>query len=224
MPSQKAQSTINMPSPGKSFSITMERIHWKTDITLVHNILSPEECDHLIKLAEPNLARSGTFTSATDYRRTSSSYFLSSHQNDPVVKELIYRCSVVSNYPMSHVEIPQIVRYFPGEQFMNHIDNFPKDGDQYKWNGQRDYTFFIYLNEPDPEDPTQTGGETSFDAQKFKIKPKQGTAALWTNVDIVTGDDLEYDKICHSGLATANWTKYGMNVWIRHKPWGNYEY
>ncbi len=217
--------SVTNNNPGKKFTVTSERIHWDTDITLISDLLSPEECDHLIKIAEPKLTRSSTFSGKEDYRRTSSSVYLTDYKEDPVVKEIIYRCSILSGYPMSHVEIPQIVRYLPGQQFMGHADNFPAGNDNgIRW-GQRDYTFFIYLNEPDREaDPEQTGGETYFSGQDFRVKPKRGAAAFWRNVKVPTGEDEEYNKISHSGEKTDNWTKFGMNVWIRHKPWGNYTY
>ena len=211
---------------GVQFTVTAERIHWDTDITLFHDFLNKEECQHLIDLAEPKLKRSGTFTGPNDPRRTSSSVFLTAFRNDPIVKETIYRASVLSGYPLSHVEIPQIVRYKPGEKFVSHSDNYPLDSPNYKQSGQRDYTFFLYLNEPTPDDTEnpQTGGETFFTQLDLKIEPKQGTAVFWRNVNIVTGDDEKYAKICHSGEPTENWTKYGMNIWIRHKYWGTYTY
>lgn len=218
----------------EKFSVTAQRIHWDTDITLFEDLLSADECTHLIRLCDGHFKRSGTFSSANDPRRTSSSFFLTDFSDDPVVKSVVYRCSILCGYPASHVETLQVVRYLPGEKFVTHTDNYAKDSASYQHAGQRNYTFFVYLNDMDTDTtestgtlwdivPIKSGGETFFPDQNFKVSPKRGAAAFWRNIKIPDGSDEESSLIGHSGEPTVNWTKYGMNVWIRHRPFRHFD-
>ena len=36
---------------------------------------------------------------------------------------------------------------------------------------------------------------------------------FWRNIDVVTGNEVD---VFHTGITPVNWTKYGMNVWVRH--------
>ncbi len=203
-----------------SFTIDCQIAHRNPDLVLYRNLLSKAECDYLIDVAQPHLKRSLTFsTNGDDPRRTSSSAFSTSFPNDPIIKKLVDRCSALCGYPASHVEPPQIVRYFPGEKYIEHADNYAPNQKSYKLSGQRDYTFFIYLNEPSSND--FTGGETFFPKIEdgIKIKPERGMAVFWRNIKIPDRTDENRDWILHAGVPPDNWTKYGMNCWIRSKPW-----
>lgn len=213
-----------------NFDVTVEILHTNPNIIAYHGLLSKEETEHLINISDQHLRRSCTFTSANDSRRTSSTMFCNMFETDPVVRKVIHRCACLSSYPINNVEIPQIVRYLPGEHFASHSDCYPKDHQNYKWNGQRDFTFFIYLNDAgtcDPENSEinayESGGETFFDGLNFKVKPKCGTAIFWRNIDL-DNNELPYRRISHCGLPPKDWTKYGMNVWIRHKYFNHYNF
>lgn len=201
----------------QKFNVECEVVNRDPDIVCFRNLLSKAECDHLIKIAEPHLERSKTFSGNDDPRRTSSSAFSSKFKDDPVVHSINYRCSVLSAYPISHVEPTQVVRYLPGERYIDHRDNYNPDQLSYKISGQRDYTFFIYLNEPACDD--QTGGQTFFSQLGIGVRPERGMAVFWRNIKIPDGSDEDRDKILHQGIAPVGWTKYGMNVWLRRKPW-----
>ena len=218
-------------SYNQKFTVTAQRIHWNTDITVFEDLLSADECAHLINLCSGHFKRSGTFSSANDPRRTSSSFFLTDFCDDPVVKSVIYRCSILCGYPASHVETLQVVRYLPGERFVCHRDNYEHSSESYKHAGQRDYTFFAYLNDRESDAtesadeiiPVKSGGETHFPDQNFKVTPKRGSAAFWRNIKIPDGSDEDSALIGHSGEPTIGWTKYGMNVWIRHRPFRHFD-
>jgi len=213
------------------FDVSVEILRKNPDIILFRNLLSKEECEHIIAKAEKYMSRSRTFTSGNDPRRTSSSAFTNNKDffNDKIWNSIRERCAALSGFPVSHVEIPQIVRYFPGEKFMTHTDAYEKTAGSYKISGQRDYTFFIYLNEP-PTEIKNAGGETSFpcipkpgtDWEKrdfinpITVAPEQGMGAFWRSIDTVTGDTIK--NTWHEGLPTKGWVKWGMNVWIRHLP------
>lgn len=203
----------------EEFTVSVEKINTDPDVILYHGLITSEECDHLINLAEPHMSRSPTFSGKDDSRRTSTTTFCSSFSKDIVLRKVMHRCSSLCGYPRHHVEMPQIVKYEPGQQYKSHTDCYPKTSGSYKKSGQRDFTFFLYLNEPDPTDETQKGGETELHGVGVKVKPRKGTAVFWRNVKIDTGEDDTYGRTKHRGLPPENWTKYGMNIWIRHKPW-----
>lgn len=215
------------------FSVEIEKINKDPEVIVYRNLITKEECNHLIALADPYVARSGTFSSKTDKRRTSSSTFCNKFPKDPVLRKVMDRCAILANYPRNHVEMPQIVKYLPGEQYMTHSDCYPHTAGSYLKSGQRDYTFFLYLNQPDDLTTTiedsgtgrssgeiiEAGGETEFPGINLKVKPETGMAVCWRNINVATGEDEEYGRIKHRGLPPKNWTKYGMNIWIRHKAW-----
>jgi prolyl 4-hydroxylase len=79
----------------------------------------------------------------------------------------------------SYSEVIQGQYYKIGEEFKAHTDYF--ESDQFRVyaadRGQRTYTFFIYLND------VEEGGETEFLNLGIKIRPKQGLAVIWNNLN-----------------------------------------
>lgn len=216
----------------EKFSVSVEVVHKNPDIILYRNLLSKKECEHIIKKSEKYMSRSKTFSSGNDPRRTSSTAFTNHNEffNDPVMNSVKERCAALSGFPPCHIEVPQVVRYFPGEKFVTHSDAYDTSSHSYKVSGQRDYTFFIYLNEPSDNSDT-AGGETSFptipipktkwEEKKYrspvKVKPERGMGAFWRNIGT---DTKKVTNITwHEGLPPKGWTKWGMNVWIRNKPY-----
>jgi prolyl 4-hydroxylase len=202
------------------FNISVEKIREDPDIILFRNLVSKEECEHIIKKAEKYLVRSSTFTGKDDPRRTSWTAYTNnnSFNNDEILKRVKDKISMLSGLPVTHIEPPQIVRYKPGQKFLAHSDCYEKKSGSYKVSGQRDYTFFIYLNEPSG-DLNEPGGETEFTnlEKSLKVKPERGMGAFWRNIDIETGEIVK--NVYHQGLPPKDWVKWGMNVWIRHKSY-----
>ena len=201
------------------FSVECQVVRRDPDIVFFHNLLSKEECDYLIERYNPHLKRSVTFTGEDDPRRTSWSAF-TNKSPDPLVRKISSRCATLCGYPVSHVEPPQVVRYLPGQSYVEHTDNYSSEQKSFKLSGQRDYTFFIYLNEPACRD--QTGGETFFPKIGecgLGVKPERGMAVFWRNINVPDRSDAKRDDILHQGREPVGWTKFGMNVWIRTKPW-----
>ena len=170
----------------------------------IESFLKLDECHHLIRIAEPNFKRSTTLTKDNKTMivpgRTSSSALLG-RGSDDVLKKVEYLASSLSGYPISHIENIQVVKYEPGQRYNQHYDI-------QKGVVDRDVTIFIYLND------VQEGGETWFPRLNYKVKPKQGNALLWYNVNDFNQVEILSE---HSGTP-AKETKYGCNVWIRSKP------
>ena len=66
-----------------------------------------------------------------------------------------------------------------GQEFKAHTDYFEAEQyDKYATAmGQRTYTFFIYLND------VEEGGETDFESLGLVVRPRQGSAIVWNNLD-----------------------------------------
>ena len=114
-----------------------------------------------------------------------------------------------------NVEPIQLVRYYPGQFFKSHYDYLDRNVDIYKENieknGQREFTFFVYLNTI----PKNKGGTTYFPKLDKHFQAKQGQAIFWSNM--VNGEDDP--RMLHSGTELFEGVKYGLNVWIREKEY-----
>ena len=201
-----------------SYPIQMEMISSDPKIILLHNFLSPEECDSIIRLGETHgFARStvhGANQNEVSTDRTSHTINLLRHQ-DALVTEIEQRATLFCPFGVENVENLQIVRYHPGQQYKHHYDFFVPGAKgtelALKRGGQRHVTFFIYLNDLDTE---ESGGYTDFPKVGVKVKPRKGTATLWYNVK----NGKEDFRTLHAGMPPVKSIKYGMNIWVRESP------
>ena len=177
------------------------------------NMLSDEQIDEIIKVAEPLVKPSpvigpdGKNVQMNDIR-TSHQVFLS--EKYPVVQDIYNKLSNIIGIDKDHFEQLQVVRYQPGQLYKEHWDScWEKDKcqDFLKRGGNRYATFLLYLND-NFED-----GETYFPLRNEKIKPEKGKAALFFNLDENNIDKLENSK--HAGLPPKNGIKWMCNVLVR---------
>lgn len=140
-------------------------VSWKPRIMALPNFLSPEECEHLIDLANDNLVPSkvvtkkedGTTTSTPSKSRTSSGFFLTdAFSQDPVVRAIDARMEMVTHIPHNHAEALHILRYQIGEKYLAHNDYFQEEAIKNDPRGQRMATLLMYLSD------VEEGGETNF--------------------------------------------------------------
>jgi prolyl 4-hydroxylase len=183
---------------------------WETPIT-VENIITPEECQHIIELATPKFARSGIVgRSAPDDIRTSETAWIY-EDDDPVVQKIIAKACELTGKTLDHCEKIQVVRYTPGAYYRPHHDSccdpdpacleFENNG------GQRVGTLLIYLNN-DFEN-----GETEFPNLKSKFRAPPGTGVFFRPMD-KSGKQC-HPLALHGGMPPTNGTKYACNVWVR---------
>lgn len=179
------------------------------EISLFHipNFLTSEECDHIIKISQDKFARSGVVISGKNsYQntRTSQTHYLKKSQ-DNIIKSIEKRVSLTVKKPIECIESLQVVKYEPGQEFKEHHDWFRDDYRKTIKNNQRQYTFFVYLNN------ISNGGITRFPKLNLSFKPQKGTALFWTNC---IKHDLCYENNLHQGEPPQNEIKYGLNIWI----------
>jgi prolyl 4-hydroxylase len=189
-----------------------ELIDERIDLRYIRGFITPEQCHHLIELAKDKASRSqvivGKDTKSVTEQRTSHSFAIPAHFDD-VVADIERKASGMVNATPAHVEGLQVVRYQPGDYFKQHHDFFVEPY-RTEINNQRQYTFFVYLND------VNGGGETEFPHLNRAFQPKMGDAVFWRNCTSVV--DSCHDEALHQGKAPLHDIKYGLNIWIRFYP------
>jgi prolyl 4-hydroxylase len=178
-----------------------------------YNIITDEQIDEIIKLAEPLVKPSpvigdkGVNTVMNNIRTSHNTFLPDRHK---VVQDIYDKLSNIIGFDKDHFEQLQVVRYHPGQLYKEHWDacwEEDKCQDFVKRGGNRYATFLLYLNDD------FDGGETYFPLRNKKIKPEKGKAALFFNLDENNIDKLENSK--HAGLPPKNGVKWMCNVWVR---------
>lgn len=194
------------------------------------NFLSKEDCEALIAYARDKVKDSmvvcANGVDCPNPARTSRNTFVSDDDH-PVSRKISARVEEAIGISQKHFEDLQVVHYTKDQHYKEHFDacngNHLKDCDgDVKTAGQRYATFIIYLNDD------FAGGETCFPRRKrpdgkcedpdaFKVRPKQGKAALFFNLmpDNITAKP----ESLHAGLPPSSGEKWMCNKWVRTRPW-----
>lgn len=194
------------------------------DVTLIKGFLTQEECDYIIKLGEPHIKKSevcGKNGSRPDKSRTSMTAhigkkFLRNDNPDPILTRILEKSEAYCGLPTKNIEPIQLVRYEPGQYFKPHYDYLDRKIDMYRENvernGQRKYTFFVYLTDV----PKNVGGTTYFPKLKKHFTGGKGDAIFWSNTNDEGAEDT---RMLHSGTELKQGKKYGLNIWVRDKEY-----
>ncbi|MBI2769925.1 MAG: 2OG-Fe(II) oxygenase [Burkholderiales bacterium] len=183
-------------------------------VVVFGNLLSDQECDELIALARPRLARSLTVATKTggeeiNADRTSNGMFFQRGEH-PLVKRVEERIARLVNWPEENGEGLQVLHYQPGTEYKPHYDYFdpvePGTPTILKRGGQRVATLVMYLGEP------EKGGGTTFPDVRLEVAPKRGNAVFFT-----------YDrahpstKTLHGGAPVLAGEKWIATKWLRER-------
>ncbi|KAL8245765.1 hypothetical protein R6Q59_006981 [Mikania micrantha] len=204
-----------------------EILSWEPRAFVYHNFLSKEECDYLINLAKPHMAKSTVVDSKTgqskDSRvRTSSGTFLR-RGRDKIIRNIEKRIADFTFIPIEHGEGLQILHYEEGQKYEPHFDYF-LDEFNTKNGGQRIATVLMYLSD------VEEGGETTFPAAPgnfsvklerdnssqcaknvLHVKPKMGDALLfWSMRPDATLDPSSL----HGGCPVIKGNKWSSTKWM----------
>jgi prolyl 4-hydroxylase len=181
-------------------------------VMLLGGLLTDDECDALIALAAPRLARSETVDNATggnevNAARTSEGMFFERGET-PLIARIEQRIAALVNWPVEHGESLQILHYRPGAEYKPHHDYFdpahPGTPRILQRGGQRVATVVIYLNTP------AGGGATTFPDVGLEVAPLRGNAVFFT-----------YDrahpstKSLHGGAPVTAGEKWVATKWLR---------
>ena len=215
----------------------VEPISWEPRAFVLHDIMSEEECEEVLRIAKPLMKRSTVVDSVTgeikvDPIRTSRQTFLQRGKY-PVVTKVEERLERFTLLPWYNGEDMQILSYGVGEKYSAHHDvgeKNTKSGAQLSAEGgHRVATVLLYLED------TEEGGETAFPdsdwiepeseyaQQKFSkcaengvaFKPKRGDGLLFFS--ITPEGDID-QRSMHSGCPVVKGEKWTMTKWIHARP------
>ncbi|MFI4926792.1 MAG: 2OG-Fe(II) oxygenase [Burkholderiales bacterium] len=177
-------------------------------------LLSDDECEQLIALAKPRLARSLTVATRTggeevNADRTSNGMFFQRGEND-LVRRIEQRIARLVNWPEENGEGLQILHYQPGTEYKPHYDYFdpaePGTPTILRRGGQRVATIVMYLAEP------EKGGGTVFPDVHMEVAPKRGNAVFFS-----------YERphpstfTLHGGAPVIAGEKWIATTWLRQR-------
>ncbi|KAL3807260.1 hypothetical protein ACHAXA_004636 [Cyclostephanos tholiformis] len=198
---------INPNYPGVSL------LHAHPPIFVVQDFLSHAECDFLIEAASDAFQPApvvGRGSGEVSPSRTSSTCYLARED----LPEYLRKVALLTGKPPEHCELPQVGRYLPGEQYLQHFDAFDltnEDGRRFAANGgQRTVTLLVYLND------VTRGGATAFTNLNVEVRPRRGMAVVFFPSTL---DGLLDRMALHAALPAVD-VKYVSQVWIRQS---NYE-
>ena len=183
-------------------------------VVVFGDLLSESECEELIAMATPRLARSLTVAIKTggeevNADRTSNGMFFQRGEND-LVRRIEQRLAKLLNWPEENGEGLQILHYGPGAEYKPHYDYFdpvePGTPTILKRGGQRVGTLVMYLGEP------EQGGGTVFPDVNLEVSPKRGNGVFFS-----------YDKphpstkTLHGGAPVVAGEKWIATKWLRER-------
>jgi len=183
-------------------------------VVVFGGLLSDDECDQLIALAKPRLARSLTVATKTggeeiNADRTSNGMFFQRGENE-LVRRIEQRIARLVNWPEENGEGLQILQYGPGAEYKPHYDYFdpsePGTPTIVKRGGQRVGTLVMYLAEP------EKGGGTVFPDVHLEVSPRKGNAVFFSYER-----PHPSTRTLHGGQPVIEGEKWIATKWLRER-------
>jgi prolyl 4-hydroxylase len=183
-------------------------------IVVFGGLLSDEECEQLIALATPRLARSLTVATRTggeevNADRTSNGMFFQRGENE-LVQRIEQRIAKLVNWPEENGEGLQILQYGPGAEYKPHYDYFdpaePGTPTILRRGGQRVATIVMYLGEP------AKGGGTVFPDVHMEVAPRRGNAVFFSYER-----PHPATRTLHGGAPVLEGMKWIATKWLRER-------
>ncbi len=189
----------------------------KPRIVLLESVLSAEECQQLIQLAQPRLQPSTVVDPQTgantvaNYRNSEGMFFRLSETS--LIDRLDRRISELMNCPVENGEGLQVLRYGPGGHTAPHFDflipSNPTNEASLKRSGQRLSTLMIYLSD------VTRGGETVFPEVGLSVSPRRGNAVYFEYAN--SRQELDARSL-HAGAPVIEGEKWAVTKWMRTRP------
>lgn len=217
-----------MPAPGPDLdqlptlidvgdrSVRLLSIMRHPRVVLVAEFLDSRECEELVEHARSRLGRSmvraTNDTSSDDglvaYVRTSQQASFPPGDN-ALVDRVYSRVSTFMQWPITHMENVQVVRYAAGAEFTPHHDYFSSSAHSnlIEEGGQRVATVLVYLN------TASNGGATMFCDVELEIMPHQGHALAFSYPCASAGS-----LTLHAGVPLAAGEKWIASFFLRDRP------
>ena len=202
---------------------TAQRLNVKNlEIYAIPNFLTPDECSKIISIINASeLTTSSTYIASNPTERIVNSdrtsktcYFGGSI---PFIAEVETRICKTIGISNRYAEQIQGQKYEVGQEFRFHTDYFDPEllKKDPSINGQRTWTFMIYLND------VEEGGRTSFPIAYYSSAPKMGTALIWNNLHSHASTDNVHDfgkenrVSSHCGMPIIRGEKYILTKWFK---------
>jgi prolyl 4-hydroxylase len=177
------------------------------------DFLTPDQCDHVIRLIDQNRRPSTLLSERDDYGfRTSESCDMDRYSPD--VSPIDTSIAELLGIPPQRGETMQGQRYAPGQHFRAHHDFFHENqrywADMKKSGGQRTWTAMIFLND------VEEGGATWFPQAGLRVSPRRGLLLAWNNM---AEDGRPNLLTLHEGMPVVKGVKYIITKWFREGDW-----
>lgn len=190
-----------------------EQLSIDPHIEIVRKLLLPDECEYLMRIAEPSLKPSFIFDAATgagkpDPIRTSDGASFLPHDEDLVVQAINRRIAVATGTHVRDAEALYVMRYLQGQEYKPHLDALPGLQQQRAW------TAIAYLNDD------YGGGATEFTELSISVRGQAGDLLIFRNIHENGRADA---RVRHTGRPVTAGVKWIGTRWIRqghHDPYG----
>ncbi|MBI1246962.1 proline hydroxylase [bacterium] len=159
-------------------------------VYVIHEFLTPEECDEYIALAESaGFVDAPITTSQGAVMRKDIRNNLRLMIDNPVAAEKLWQRAKPwtidpwrSRTAIGLNERLRFYKYEPGQSFAPHVDGRYRRSDTEK----SDFTFLIYLN-----DDFEGGGTRFFNPGTFRVIPEKGSALFFHHPQLHEGEVIE---------------------------------
>ena len=225
LPAQAPLQTIGsgpdlVPLAGAQSKPTAPLVLANPNVALLENLLSEQECEQLIRMAQGKLRRSEVVDPASGrlevsgVRSSEGTHF--GYAENAVVARIEARVAALTGIPIPHGEPLQLLHYPVGGEYVPHNDYFDPafEGSAavLAQGGQRIATIVIYLQEP------ELGGETWFPELELAVRPRRGGAVYFEYCN-ARG---ELDSRClHAGAPVRRGHKWIATKWLRQRPYAS---
>lgn len=224
------------PGADQGTTLEIETVSMKPLVVEIQNFITEKECDHIQRVASPEMQYSEVSLMDHDKGRPSSDFRTSQSMflkaEDEVMHALEARTSSITRVPKKHQEYTQVLRYGNTEKYSAHVDYFdPSLYQQDKStlrlidNGRKNRlaTVFWYLSD------VEGGGHTVFprfngapqphnfdDCTKgLLVKPQKGKVIIFYSL-LPNGkmDELSL----HGACPVKEGIKWAANKWVWNAP------
>jgi len=192
------------------------------EIYRIDNFLTENECSQIIaEINASELTSSSTYNASkpteriVNIERTSKTCYFGGR--NALISEVESRMCKTLGINNRHAEQIQGQKYEVGQEFRFHTDYFDPEllKQDRSINGQRTWTFMVYLNN------VEEGGYTSFPLAFCSSAPKMGTALVWNNLHSASSslNVNEFGKenpfSSHCGMPIIRGEKYILTKWFK---------
>ena len=181
------------------------------EIYRIYNFLTKDECSSLLNEMGNNFTPSNvTNPNADKYDRTSSTCNML--LTNTLYNQLNQKIHDFMKIPINMGEVPQGQKYKVGQEFKAHTDYFHLNEEYNKKhveiNGQRTWTFMVYLND------VEEGGSTKFIKINKEFFPSTGDVLVWNNI---LPNQVGNPYSLHCGMPVIKGEKNIITKWFRER-------